>query len=127
MNKKSLLILFGVVIICVIIGVSSNNTKKIKNSKKESVEDKTTSTSDPVSTPTPTPTPVPTVTPTPRVTSCGTYKRCLKMCAVMEAADIYTTGIGKKSNNAFNDGRASCELCYSEWGEREFIEIVSED
>ena len=51
----------------------------------------------------------------------------LRKCSVMEAADIYTTGIGKKSDNVFNDGRASCESWYQQWGEKEFISIVEED
>jgi len=42
----------------------------------------------------------------------------------MEAADIYTTGIGKKSDNVFNDGRDTCNTWYSQWGENDFFEAV---
>lgn len=40
------------------------------------------------------------------------YMDALRKCTVMEAADIYTTGIGKKSDNVFNDGRDNCENIY---------------
>lgn len=60
-------------------------------------------------------------------TSKNNYIDALRKCSVMEAADIYTTGIGKKSDNVFNDGRASCESWYQQWGEKEFISIVEED
>ena len=51
----------------------------------------------------------------------------LRKCAVMEAADIHNTGIGKKSDNAFNDGRETCESWRKEWGESEFNEAVNTD
>lgn len=55
------------------------------------------------------------------------YMDALRKCSVMEAADIYTTGVGKKSDNAFNDGRETCESWYKQWGEKDFIEAVTED
>lgn len=55
------------------------------------------------------------------------YMEALRKCSVMEAADIYTTGIGKKSDNVFNDGRKTCESWYKQWGEKDFLEAVNED
>ena len=52
------------------------------------------------------------------------YLDALRKCTVMEAADIYTTGIGKKSDNVFNDGRDTCNTWYSQWGEDDFFEAV---
>lgn len=52
------------------------------------------------------------------------YLDALRKCTVMEAADIYTTGIGKKSDNVFNDGRDTCNTRYSQWGENDFFEAV---
>ena len=45
----------------------------------------------------------------------------------MEAADIYTTGIGKKSDNVFNDARVTCDGWYSDWGEKDFFDAVYTD
>ena len=45
----------------------------------------------------------------------------------MEAADIYTTGIGKKSDNAFDDAKKTCETWYQQWGEKDFVEAANED
>ena len=55
------------------------------------------------------------------------YMEALRKCSVMEAADIYTTGIGHKSDNVFNDGRATCESFYNQFGEKDFIETVNLD
>lgn len=55
------------------------------------------------------------------------YMDALRKCTVMEGADIYTTGIGKKSDNVFNDARVTCQSWYEQWGEKEFVEIVNED
>ena len=55
------------------------------------------------------------------------YMDALRKCSVMEAADIYTTGVGKKSDNVFNDGRETCESWYKQWGEKDFLEAVNED
>ena len=52
------------------------------------------------------------------------YMDALRKCSVMEAADIYTTGVGKKSDNVFNDGRETCESWYKQWGEKDFLEAV---
>ena len=49
----------------------------------------------------------------------------LRKCIVMEAADIYTTG--GNSSNAFNDAKKQCESWYKQWGEKDFIEAVTED
>lgn len=40
------------------------------------------------------------------------YMDALRKCTVMEAADIYTTGFGAKTDNAFNDGRDACNSIY---------------
>ena len=55
------------------------------------------------------------------------YMDALRKCSVMEAADIYTTGVGKKSDNVFNDGRKTCESFYQQLGEKDFIDTVNED
>ena len=55
------------------------------------------------------------------------YLDALRKCTVMEAADIYTTGIGKKSNNVFNDARDTCNAWYSQWGENDFFEAAYSD
>lgn len=51
----------------------------------------------------------------------------LRKCAVMEAADIYTTGVGKKSDNVFNDGREACEDLKKQLGDANFGEVVNAD
>lgn len=55
------------------------------------------------------------------------YMDALRKCSVMEAADIYNTGIGQKSDNVFNDGRETCEIWYKQWGEKEFIKVTNDD
>lgn len=55
------------------------------------------------------------------------YMDALRKCTIMEGAYIYTTGIGKKSDNVFNDARVTCQSWYEQWGEKEFVEIVNED
>lgn len=55
------------------------------------------------------------------------YLDALRKCTVMEAADIYTTGIGKKSDNAFNDARVTCDSWYLDWGEDDFFDAVYTD
>ncbi len=59
--------------------------------------------------------------------SKSNYMDALRKCTVMEAADIYTTGVGKKSDNVFNDGRETCESFYKQWGEKDFIDTVNAD
>ena len=56
----------------------------------------------------------------PSVTEEHSYIDALRKCTVMEAADIYTTGIGKKSDNVFNDARVTCDGWYSDWGENDY-------
>lgn len=51
----------------------------------------------------------------------------LRKCAVMEAADIYTTGVGKKSDNVFNDGREVCEELRAELSQADFDELIKAD
>lgn len=55
------------------------------------------------------------------------YIDALRKCTVMEGADIYTTGIGRKSDNVFNDGRQRCENLYQQLGENEFINAATYD
>lgn len=55
------------------------------------------------------------------------YLDTMKKCTVMEAADIYTTGFGKQSNNAFDDAKETCSFWYKDWGEEEFYSAVYED
>ena len=56
-----------------------------------------------------------------------TYMDALRKCTVMEASDIYTTGVGKKSDNVFNDAKTTCERFKNTLGEKDFIETVTED
>lgn len=51
----------------------------------------------------------------------------MKKCMVMEGADIYTTGIGKKSDNVFDDAKDTCNSWYNDWGDDKFYSIVDED
>lgn len=51
----------------------------------------------------------------------------LRKCTIMEAADIHATGIGKKSNNVFNDAKVTCNNFMWDWGDDEFIETVTTD
>lgn len=55
------------------------------------------------------------------------YLDALRKCTVMEAADIYNTGIGRKSSNVFDDAKATCEGWYSDWGEKDFFDAVYTD
>lgn len=54
----------------------------------------------------------------------------MRKCTVMEAYDIYATGIGKKSKNIFNDGRETCTEFLRETyhnDEEKFIAAVNID
>lgn len=51
----------------------------------------------------------------------------LRKCTVMEAADIYTTGIGGNPNTAFEDAKATCDGWYSKWGQKDFYDAVYTD
>lgn len=55
------------------------------------------------------------------------YMDALRKCTVMEASDIYTTGVGKKTDNVFNDAKATCEGFKDMLGEKDFINTVAED
>ena len=55
------------------------------------------------------------------------YMDALRKCSVMEAADIYTTGVGKKSDNVFDDGKKTCEAWNNQWGEKDFIDTINEE
>lgn len=60
----------------------------------------------------------------------SSYTDALRKCTVMEAFDINTTGIGAKTDNAFNDGRETCEWMFKsvyKSDEKDFIETVSID
>ena len=51
----------------------------------------------------------------------------LRKCTVMEASDIYTTGVGKKTDNAFNDGRDTCTELMDQMGYDDFVDTVNTD
>lgn len=60
----------------------------------------------------------------------GSYTDALRKCTVMEAFDIHTTGIGAKTDNAFNDGRETCEWMFKsvyKGDEKDFIKTVGID
>ena len=59
--------------------------------------------------------------------SNGAYMDALRKCTVMEAADIYNTGIGGNRNTAFDDAKETCLSWYKSWGEEEFIEVSNLD
>lgn len=49
----------------------------------------------------------------------------LRKCTIMEAADIYNSGIGGDRNNAFEDARETCRVWEREWSD--FDEVVEAD
>ena len=49
----------------------------------------------------------------------------LRKCTVMEAADIYETGIGGNKNTAFDDALETCRKWEREWND--FEEVVEAD
>ena len=51
----------------------------------------------------------------------------LRKCTVMEAADIYNTGIGGNKNTAFDDAKNTCERNYESWSKKDFHDAVYED
>ena len=59
--------------------------------------------------------------------SNDSYMDALRKCTVMEASDIYTTGVGKKTDNVFNDAKTTCEGFKDMLGEKDFISTVAED
>lgn len=96
-NKKTLIVIgvvLGVLILIGILGSSETNTQNStqqeqpKASQQQNNEDKANDTS---------------------AKADDAYMEALRKCSVMEAFDIQTTGIGRKTDNAFNDGREHCE------------------
>lgn len=55
------------------------------------------------------------------------YVDALRKCTVMEASDIYTTGVGQKTDNVFDDAKVTCESFKETLGEEDFISTVEED
>lgn len=55
------------------------------------------------------------------------YMDAMRKCTVMEAADIFRTGVGGKKNNAFEDARTTCSQWYRDWTEKDFYDAVYED
>lgn len=55
------------------------------------------------------------------------YLDALRKCTVMEAADIYTTGIGGNKSTAFEDAKETCKSWQKEWREKDFYDAVYTD
>lgn len=55
------------------------------------------------------------------------YLDAMRKCTVMEAADIYTTGIGGDKSTAFEDAKETCKSWHREWLEKDFYDSVYED
>lgn len=55
------------------------------------------------------------------------YLDAMRKCTVMEAADIYKTGIGGNKDTAFDDAHKTCSKWYREWVEEDFYSAVYED
>lgn len=55
------------------------------------------------------------------------YMDTLRKCTVMEAADIYNTGVGGNKNTAFTDAKETCLDWYVEWGKEDFYKAVDTD
>ena len=138
-DEKTLLIVRIVlpIVLLIIMGITSpmkdsNATVSTKPDKSTVEKDKKDADSqvvdedevDDVQPASPTPTTSPSPSPTP---SKSSPMDALRKCSVMEAADIYTTGIGQKTDNVFNDGRAACEIMRDSFGETEFIDSVDTD
>lgn len=51
----------------------------------------------------------------------------MRKCTAMEAADIYTTGIGKKSDNIFKDAKDTCQSFYNGGTADSFYEAINID
>lgn len=51
----------------------------------------------------------------------------MRKCTAMEAADIYTTGIGKKSDNIFEDAKNTCQAFYDGGTSESFYEAINID
>ena len=59
--------------------------------------------------------------------SDDSYLDALRKCTVMEAADIYATGVGNKTDNVFDDAKVTCEGFKDMLGEEDFISTVTDD
>jgi hypothetical protein len=99
-KNKKILTLVGVVLgVFILIGLVSGTNETTGNqeppkvnqqqSKNDKIDTATNETNDP-------------------------FMDAMRKCAVMEAYDINTTGIGAKTDNAFNDGRKFCELLFND-------------
>ena len=108
MKKKLLSVLIIITMIFVVTGCSLETTEETTNTTNNKEQEQTTNTEE-------------------QKNNNDEYMDALRKCSVMEAADIYTTGVGKKSDNVFNDGRETCESWYKQWGEKDFLEAVNED
>lgn len=51
----------------------------------------------------------------------------MRKCTAMEAADIYSTGIGKKTDNVFTDAKNTCQTFYDGDAAESFYEAVNID
>lgn len=51
----------------------------------------------------------------------------MRKCTVMEASDIYTTGVGKKTDNIFYDAKNTCEAFYEGGTPESFYEAIDID
>lgn len=108
MKKKLLSVLIISTMIFVVTGCNLETTEETTNTTNNKEQEQTTNTEE-------------------QKNNNDEYMDALRKCSVMEAADIYTTGVGKKSDNVFNDGRETCESWYKQWGEKDFLEAVNED
>jgi LAS superfamily LD-carboxypeptidase LdcB len=108
MKKKLLSVLIIFTMIFVVTGCNLETTEETTNTENNKEQEQTTNTEE-------------------QKNNNYEYMDALRKCSVMEAADIYTTGVGKKSDNVFNDGRETCESWYKQWGEKDFLEAVNED
>lgn len=58
------------------------------------------------------------------------YLSSLRKCTVMEAIDVQTTGVGRKSENVFNDARDTCNWMFTDIyssNETDFASSVNSD
>ena len=108
MKKKLLSVLIIFTMIFVVTGCNLETTEETTKTANNKEQEQTTNTEE-------------------QKNNNDEYMDALRKCSVMEAADIYTTGVGKKSDNVFNDGRETCESWYKQWGEKDFLEAVNED
>ncbi len=55
------------------------------------------------------------------------WSDAMKKCTVMEAVDIQKTGIGRESDNVFDDAKETCNSWYTDWGDDAFYSAVYAD